>query len=210
MRRRRAQFSLKQNQRKKSTPLTATNRRLFKLSSKVRDRRKKKHKRSRVTKRPGFRRGAKQLILSRQLVRKLRAVQRAATRTLRRRVLRSKRRHYRKARTRFNAIHYLRRLRVKRRTARRVQRYIHSTATILRGARAKILQRRTLSRSRRATYFQLKRESHLLLSTHPVTGLQQLRRQQLLARRERHRHLRAVRLLAGRTVNAPKTASNRN
>lgn len=207
--RHRVQLRPQRNQRKKNTPLTVSHRRLFKLISKVHDRRKK-HKRGRSSKHPGFKRGIGQLVLARQLVRKLRSVQRTATRTLRRRVLRSKRRHYRKPRTRFNTVHYLRRLRVKRRTARRVQRHIRSTATILRGARTRILHRRAISRDRRTTYFQLSRQNRLLLSSPSLKGLQQVRRQQLLTHRERRRRIQAIRLLANRAVRPTQPAASRN
>lgn len=130
--------------------------------------RRKGGKRRRVTKRPQMRKRFKRRAFARQLIRKLRSVQRTATRALRRRLLRHKRRYYRKARSRFNVIRYTRRLRVKRRVTRRVRRYIRTTATILRGARARILNRRSAARKQRISYLQVSQRGRLLLRSAPA------------------------------------------
>jgi hypothetical protein len=160
-----------------------------------------------VSKRPGPRTGVKQLVIARQLVRKLRAIRRATTRNLRRRLLRSKRRYYRKPRTRFTIIRYTRRLRVKRRVRRRVRRYIRSTTTILRGSRARTLSRRAVSRQQRAIYLQISQRSRLLLQN-PTTTPQQTKRQQLFTLKEQRRRLRALRLLTRRATPLHRTTSS--
>lgn len=172
---------------------------LRKVFPKVHDRRKKR-KRSRVFKRPSLPKKSKQLILARQLVRKLRSVQRTATRALRRRLLRHKRRYYRKVRRHFNAIRYRRRLRVKRRTVRRVRRYVYSTATVLRGARARVLHRRVVSRKQRAAYVQVSQRGHLLISNSASVGTKLTRRQLLFVRKEQRRRMRALRFLTSRAL----------
>lgn len=183
-------------------------RRLRKLFIKTKTR-LKKQKFGRITKRPSLPKKGKQLVLARQLVRKLRAVRRTATRVLRRRLLRYKRRYFRKSRTRFNVIRYARRLRVRRRFVRRVRRYIRSTATIFRGARTRIFRRRSTSRERRAAYLQVSERSRLLLLNRAQNGIKQTKRQQLFILKEQRRRLRAISFLKYKAANpAHKTTQS--
>lgn len=125
---------------------------------------------------------------------------RAATRALRRRLLRHKRRYHRKSRTLFSSIRYQRRLRVKRRAVRRVRRYLRSTAAVLRGARARLLRRRSVARKQRAAYLQVNQRGRLLLLSSTTVGVKQGLRKLLFVRKEQRRRLRALRLIAGRAL----------
>jgi hypothetical protein len=162
--------------------------------------RRKRYKRSRIDKRPALKNGVKQRILARQLIRKLRSVQRTATRALRHRLLRHKYRYYRKARTRFDNIRYMRRLRVKRRAVRRARRYLRSTSTILRGARMRVLHRRAIARSTRLTSAQTSQHGRRLLLNSAAVGDRQTYRQLLFIRKEQRRRARAMRLLISHAV----------
>lgn len=132
----------------------------------------------------------------------MRSLPRAATRALRRRLLRHKRRYYRKSKTLFNIIRYQRRLRVKRRAVRRVRRYLRSTATVLRGARARLLHRRSVARKQRVAYLQINQRGRLLLLSPATVGVKQALRKLLFVRKEQRRRLRALRLIAGRVLTA--------
>lgn len=129
---------------------------------------------------------------------------------LRRRLLRYKRRYFRKPRTRFNVIRYTRRLRVKRRFVRRVRRYIRSTATIFRGARTRILRRRSVSRERRVAYVQLSQRSRLLLLNPFQKGIKHTKRQQLFILKEQRRRLRSLRLLRHQGANLTQKIARPN
>lgn len=171
--------------------------------------RRKAHKRGHRRKAPGLRRQNKHVVVARQILRKLRALSRSATRALRRRVLRHKRRHYRRLREKFSTIRYTRRVRVKRRMARRVRRYVHSTFTVLRGARARTLHRRAISRLRRTVYLRTRQSGRKLLlnSTHSA---QAAGRRQLFILKELRRRLRAVRFVANRTQRSVLFATRQN
>lgn len=192
----RLQFRLQRSQYK-SRPRTLGSKALRRLL-RARDRRKR-FKRRRLVKRPSLPKEARQIALARQLIRKLRAISRSATRALRHRLLRHKRRYFRKQRMYFNVIRYTRRLRVKRRAVRRARRYLRSTVTVLRGARARILNRRAIARKQRTIYLQVNQRSRTLL-LNPTTVVKQAQRQQLFIRKEQRRRMRALCFLTNRAL----------